>query len=426
MTMMHRRFGWLAAVPFFAIACGGSSGGDQFTGSDGGANDGGTTGDDGSPTSPDGGSTVNNVAPVIVNGGPPGIDPTSDVPFITVTVCIPGTSTCQDIDFVSVDTGSSGTRIISTALNSNIVLPQAMATTGSPLAECLQFDDGYSWGSVRYADIKIGGETAAHIPIEIIGDSAFPTVPADCASSGPPEDTAAEFGGYGIIGINQIIPDCGDYCSDTSNPGTGAYYSCSGGTCTAVAVADTDQVSNPIASFTQDNNGAVLQFPSVPAEGATTLSGSLIFGIGTQANNALGSATVQTVDGEGNFTTIFNGTTLSGSYIDSGTSLLSFDDASIAQCSDQDLSGFYCPASPLMLMAQNKGQNGATTTVSFSVESASTLYENASYEAFSDLAGPEGGDGLFAWGFPFFIGRSVFIGLDGASTPGGNGPYVAY
>ena len=41
----------------------------------------------------------------------------------------------------------------------------------------------------------------------------------------------------------------------------------------------------------------ILQFPAVPrGVGAATASGSLVFGIGTQANNGLGTATVLPID----------------------------------------------------------------------------------------------------------------------------------
>ena len=32
----------------------------------------------------------------------------------------------------------------------------------------------------------------------------------------------------------------------------------------------------------------------------------------------------------------------------------------------------------------------------------------------------------FLFGVPFFYGRTVFTALDGATTPGGTGPYFAY
>jgi Protein of unknown function (DUF3443) len=417
--MAVRRTAWLVAIPVLAFGCSGGSGGKETPDSGPLVDGGGTTPEGSSPP------VVDNVAPMVVNAGPPGTL-SVDVPFVSITICVPGTTQCQTIDYVSVDTGSQGLRIISSVLSKSIALPQAKATTGSALAECYTFDDGYTWGSVRLADVKIAGEVATKIPIQIIGDPDFTSVPGDCSSTGPSEDTVADFGGNGIIGINQIVADCGDCCSDPGNIETGAYYSCSGSNCTAVAVADDDQVSNPIAFFGADNNGVVMQFPAVAAAGATMLSGSLIFGIGTAKNNDLGSAKVLTVDDNGNFSTIYKGKTLDTSFLDSGTSLLSFNDSSIPQCSGSELNGYYCPASPLSLTAQNVGRNGVTSTVTFSVESTATLFGNCSYDVFDDLAGTGLDNTSFDWGFPFFIGRAVYVALQGATTPGGKGPYFAY
>lgn len=447
--MNRKQTSWLAFLPIIALACGGSTAGNQgpgggdggSSGSSGGSSgssggsggsSGSSGGSGGSSGSSSGGSgsgsggttydgsvpTGNNVAPMIVDNGPPAAGGSVDVPFVSVTICAPGTSNCQTIDHVSVDTGSSGLRIISSVLT--VTLPQPNASTGDPLAECFTYEDGYVWGLVRLADVKIAGEVAPNIPLHLIGDPAYPTVPSDCASTGSSEDTVADFGGNGIIGINQIVADCGSYCATAQQAG---YYSCAGTTCTDVGLAVASQISNPIASFTQDNNGALMEVDSVPASGAATASGSLVFGIGTQSNNALGSAQVQTVDDNGNFTTIFNGQTLDQSYVDSGTNALSFNDNSITQCSGND-AGWYCPASTLNLSAQNKGLNGVTATVSFSIANTDTLF-NTNDTAFDDLGSP-GDDGSFAWGFPFFFGRSVFFALQGATTPGGAGPYVAY
>lgn len=356
---------------------------------------------------------ADNVAPMIVDDGPPGTE-SVDVPFISVTLCVPGTSTCQTIDHVSVDTGSSGLRMVSTAL-AGLQLPQV----GS-LVECYQFADGYTWGSVRLADVKIAGEVAANLPIQVLGDSQS-AVPGDCSSVGPSENTIADFGANGLIGINQLIPDCGSYCSDTRTIGTGAYYSCSGA-CSAVAVPDAQQVSNPIAFFAKDNNGALLELPDVGPSGATSLSGVLVFGIGTAANNGLGAASILTVDANGNFTTVYKGATLDTSFIDSGTNSLSFNDSSIKECGGADV-GFFCPPSTLSLTATNQGQNGVTTNISFSVANADMLFANPNNWVFDNLGGPGYDNSSFAWGLPFFFGRSVFVGLDGKSS---TGPYFAY
>jgi hypothetical protein len=384
----------------------------------------GCSGADGGSTTSDGGTAAgDNVAPLIVDDGPTGGGGSVNVPFVTVTLCVPGTTQCQTIDHVTVDSGSSGMRVVASVLT--LALPQVDATTGDSLVECLQFDDGYTWGSVRTADVKISGETAAHIPIQLIGDPAFTSVPSDCSSSGPSENTVMTFGSNGLIGINQIVPDCGEPCT-TSPALTGQYYSCAGTACSAVPVAAPDQISNPIAFFAgQDTNGAVMQFPGVPASGAATLAGSLIFGIGTRSNNGLGTAKVQTLDDDGNFSTSFDGATFATSYVDSGTNTFSFNDGSIPPCTDASAMGFDCPTSTVSLMATNSGSNSVMATVSFSVANADTLFATNN-TAFDNLATPGVDNNTFAWGFPFFIGRSVYIALDGAMTPGGAGPYVGY
>jgi hypothetical protein len=431
--MTRSRSSWLLALPIVAFACGGSGSGNHGgPGADaGGTNDGGNAGEGGG-TNDDGGGTTgdgaiasgSNVASLIVDNGPPGAGGSVDVPFVTLTVCVPGSTTCQTIDHVAVDTGSSGLRIMASVLQSSVALPQTMATTGSPLVECMMFGDGFTWGSVKQADVKIADEIAANIPLQLIGDPAYPTIPTDCSSSGPAENTIATFGANGIIGLNQIVSDCGSYCTTAQ---VGGYYSCaSAATCAAVGVANALQVSNPVAAFAHDNNGLMVQFPSIDAAGAATVTGALVFGIGTASNNGLGGASVLTVDPNANFTTIFNGMTMSTSYIDSGTNALSFNDGTaITPCSSSDASGFYCPASTVSLMAENKGLNGATSTVSFSVANTDTLFATND-TAFDDLGGPGSDNMSFAWGFPFFFGRSVFVALDGATTPGGAGPYVAY
>jgi hypothetical protein len=62
--------------------------------------------------------------------------------------------------------------------------------------------------------------------------------------------------------------------------------------------------------------------------------------------------------------------------------------------------------------------------VSFSSAKADTLFANESDFVYGDLGGEYSG-GL-DWGLPFFFGQNVFVAIQGASTPGGTGPYWAY
>jgi hypothetical protein len=56
-------------------------------------------------------AAANNVVDVAVTSGPSGAN-SINVLYTTVTVCLPGTSTCQTIDNIQVDTGSYGLRIL--------------------------------------------------------------------------------------------------------------------------------------------------------------------------------------------------------------------------------------------------------------------------------------------------------------------------
>jgi len=374
---------------------------------------------DGSEASDTAPPLVDNTLPLVINSGPPSAaGSVVNVSYVTVTVCVPGTSDCQTIDYVDVDTGSTGLRILSSALKTK--LPAQTSTKGTPVASCYGFAGGFAWGSIRLADVKIGGQVAARVPIQVVGDLPLSDAPSICSEAGPPETDAATLGGLGLLGINPQIDDCGTSCA---NP---AYFSCAGATCTDLTLPVADQVKNPLALLGKHNNGVVLQFPPVAAGGADTLTGSLILGIGTASNNDLGAAKILTLEQDLFFSTVYKGQTFPMSYIDSGSNSSSFVDDSITQCPASSAGGgWFCPPSTLSLSAVNTGMNGVASTVSFMVANATSLFSNASFTAFDDLVGP-GDDGSFAWGLPFFIGRSVFFAFDGAETPGGKGPYVAY
>jgi len=93
-----------------------------------------------------------------------------------------------------------------------------------------------------------------------------------------------------VPGVGVFKHDCGSNCVQQAVPAT--YYGCAGSTCTSLAVAEDLQVANPIPYFATDNNGSILMLPAVASGGEASLSGQLVFGIGTQSNNGLGSAQV--------------------------------------------------------------------------------------------------------------------------------------
>ena len=362
---------------------------------------------------------ASNVLAIIVN------DPSyPNKPTVSVTICAPGSTTdCQTINNILLDTGDYGLRIFKqTPLN--VSLQQVTVGSGS-LAECVTYADGSGdWGPVQIADVVLGGETASNVPIQVIDATYFASaIPAACK---PPNVTGLDqnpssAGFNGSLGVGLFASDCGPGCSSANN---GAYYTCSGSNCVGTGVSPTSQVQNPVALLTQDNNGVIVQLPSIPLGGAPSASGQLILGIGTRSNNSPSGATAYPADDNGEFITVFNSATLSNSFIDSGSNGLFFDAPAniLPVCS-----GWYCPPSTLSLSATTEGYNGSPSgSVSFQIGNATTLFNNASNSVFAELGGTAPAGSGFDWGLPFFFGRPVFVGIEGASSTLGSGPYWAY
>ena len=364
-----------------------------------------------------------NVQPITVDAGP--TNNYANGVFTSVTICVPGNdASCQTISGILVDTGSSGLRILSSLVS--LPLPQQTGSSGNPIVECAQFQDGYTWGPVQLADIKIAGEQANGVPVQVVGASGFPMVPDACTSSGLiSEDTLDTLGANGILGVGPFRQDCGIGCAIGGSSNPGFYYACSSASCEPAVESLSQQLQNPVWLFAKDNNGVIVELPSVSPLGATNLAGSLVFGIGTEANNALGAATVFTLDLQGTFTTIYKGQTYSSSFIDTGSNGIYFLDSGTTQlplC--QDDSSFYCPPSAQGFSATNRGVNGATGSVTFTVGNADAIFANPIFFVFSNLGGPN--PGTFDWGLPFVFGRHVFTAIELQNTPAGPGPYFAY
>jgi hypothetical protein len=161
------------------------------------------------------------------------------------------------------------------------------------------------------------------------------------------------------------------------------------------------------------------------------MTGQLIFGIGTQANNGLGSATVLTTSSTGTLTATYNGQNLTNSFVDSGTNFLAFSDSAITQCTGQ-LKGFYCPATPLTLSATLTGKNSISQSVTLPLYNTQNL-GNGGETALPGLGGdPSSFNSLnpytnsFDFGLPFFFGKSVYTGIQGRTAGVYVGPFVAF
>lgn len=383
--------------------------------------------------------------------------------YTTVTVCQHGTKTCVAIPNVQVDTGSVGLRLLPSALGS-VALTQ-IVVGGQALQECIQFGDtSYTWGPMELADVDIAGESASSVPVQILGGNNL-TVPSDCLAmpvnsslpNGGDIDTFQTVGANGILGIGDGQVDCGGFCEGIAQGETITgypYYICPGGTCDTVSVATTEQAANPVAAFTSsDRNGVLIAFPSIGATGATTVSGTMSFGIATQADNALGNATIYSLDECGDFPTVtYNGIAYTdtscnetgsglGGFLDTGSTGLYVSDSStlnflgISDCAQGTAgNGFYCvspgPTATLSNVAISGNGVGSGST-SLIIYNATTLLSTNNV-VFNDLGSDSGtspATDFFDFGAPFFMGRTIFIGIAGEAVPGGvNAPngFVAF
>lgn len=393
---------------------------------------GGGSSDDGSSSGGSSSGTVTgtNTMAITVDGGPAALVAAKgsavNIPYVSLTVCTPGSTTaCVTIDHVLVDTGSSGLRLIKSALGSGVTATTSTASNGRALQECAVFADGYTWGPVVTLDVQLGSATAASVPVNLIDDSPAYTAPSACSSSGPDENSVTSFGANGVLGVGNFAQDCGSGCASSGQ--SGWYYTCSStSACSAVAVALANQVTNPVTLLASDNNGVVVSMGSVASGGAASARGTLVFGLGTRSNNTLGSATLYALDASaGTLGTTYEGTYLSGSFFDTGSNGLYFDAGDLSRCSGS-YADFYCPTSTQTRSATVRGQNGASTSISFQVGNAQTYLSDSSITAYAGLAGTHAETGAFDWGLPFFYGREVGVLFETGSLDGAAGPAVVF
>jgi hypothetical protein len=385
-------------------------------------------------------SGVNVTAQVIATPGAPNVEPIKvdtgpaalairavNIPYLTIKLCN-ATGDCQTIDHIEVDTGSSGLRILGSVLT--ISLP-VLTSGGQAIAECTQFADGSSFGPVAVANLTLptSTKTASNLRIQVIGDANYPNVPGDCP--GMAENTVEAFGANGILGVGPFIQDCGISCQQALQPGI--YYTCADpASCVGAIMPTNMQVSNPVDSFTADNNGVIVELPAVSGTGAATLSGSLVFGISTQGNNSFGSASVATASADLAYVqATYNGMVFDNGALDSGSNAVYFTDSSITMCTTAV--GLYCPNSTLSLSATLKGVNSTVLTAPFSVANAETeLTNNPMAAVIPNIGGsiPSSVSGStaieFDLGLPFFYGRNVFTGLEGHNAGSYTGPFYGF
>jgi hypothetical protein len=448
--MLQRILG-LIGLCLALTACGQGGGGGSTSSGGGGST---------SSSNPAGGTTttppaLTNFATITVDSGPAalGVGPNGyiadNTAYVSVTLCAPGSTTnCQTIDHVLVDTGSVGLRIFASVINASLLsaLPLETDANSNPVGACYGFVEGYIFGSVRQVNFQVGGETVVNMPFMAIADAgAFSTIPGSCSSGGGTNENSIQaFGANGVMGIGVTPTDCGSACTSAGGSGAATYYDCPNTGCGATiarvssTTAPFQQLPNPVAAMSVDNNGTIISLPAASNAGQATMTGTLYFGIGTQTNNALGSATILTTTpstssaGVGLLTAVYNGVSLDESFLDSGSNAYFFVDRAIPNCTQSQLKGYYCPTSAETLSPTLQGQNGVSVSAAFTLNNAQALLStnNSVFPGIGinpNLVGTLSAyPRSFDFGLPFFYGRNIYTAIEGRNAGGFTGPYFAY
>jgi hypothetical protein len=349
-----------------------------------------------------------------------GICDNVDEPCTSVTICN-ASNVCTTINDVLIDTGSTGLRLFNTSALQNLGLPTEQSPVGGDLAECFAFLDGTSdWGSIVTANVKLGGETALQIPIQII-DSTYATVPASCHH---PDTTPAAAHFNGILGVSSAIYDCNPGCIAN---GSSVYFACSNGNCSSSPAPLYMQVVNPGSALPSPyNDGVILSLPDlgqaitndtfgIQGGSSGQAYGWLIFGIQT---STFVPPEVEhfAIDSSGNFNTTFEGTDYPDSFIDSGSNGLYFPNSANLPLGQ---GGFFDPSTPQSFSAtQSKSdKTGVSALVNFEIIGASYAFAAGNPDrAFNNIGAPLAQ--RFDWGLPFFFGHNVRVGFETSTDYG--------
>jgi len=347
---------------------------------------------------------------------------------VTVTICQPGTSTCDTVPNVLLDTGSYGLRIFGSLLPNTNSLLTPVTSSGSNVSECVNYADGSAnWGPVKMANVTLNTTTTAQaIPIQVIDTSTG--IQSKCPNA-PSVSTPITFGTNGILGVGPLQTD----------QGFGSYYTCNSSSCSSSTVTPSSFVANPIAFFPPpNNNGLTLTFAPVPSNGTVNADGYGIFGVGSNSSNTPGSGTtvfqIGLSSGVLNVNSSFNSTTYI-SFLDTGSQFFFFSTAFLPDCGGAN-AGFFCPPSNTAEAATMIGTNGLGTATSaiinFNIGNTNSLLASGN-TAFSNIGAAISGLGAIDWGLSFYLGRTVYtvfagnaVTVNGVNLPASSRGYWIY
>jgi len=235
------------------------------------------------------------------------------------------------------------------------------------------------------------------------------------------------------LGIGPEQYYCNSYAgSNCINTNNNQYFACSTTTYAfnSTATPLNQPLKNPITALSQNNNGAILSLPSVPAGGSSSKNGYLILGIDTQSNNASTGMTVfPCTNDHSEFKTTLQGNTFQYSLFQTLSNYNCVEsNLPIASSSNPQ---YYTPSSVQTLRGSILG---TTNHLDFQLYIGNSLTISNYYQTsralcvFSEFAAYNNNNSGYntLYGLPFFLGRNVFIGFESASSNLGSGRYYAF
>ena len=327
-----------------------------------------------------------------------------NTPVVTLTICVPNTSTCEDVPNILVDIGSTGLRLSHT-LSIASKLPQE--SENGPITECYGFVSGYNYGPVVTATVTLANQSVT-VPVQISNSQL--SAPSTCTNN----SISAPFEPYfnGILGLLFPQDDNGLYYEGGAGPTT---------------ISTTLMVQNPVFLLgSSENNGVLLSgFPTVsPTQGAPSVSGLLTFGVGSTS----GLTELET-NSSATITASYNDNSSLTAFFDSGSNGFFIDNQTIPPCTSASLSGFFCGTETGQSATLTGTNTSTSVNLSFSIENAQTLFATGNQD-FSSLGGPTTSfspSNVFDAGFSAFLyGVTIGVGWDLSTVNSTDEGYFLY
>jgi hypothetical protein len=335
-----------------------------------------------------------------------------NVPYVSITVCAPGTQDCRTIDRIKLDTGSEGLRIFKSALQ-GLELPIERDAGGNDLTLCAGFAGGDGdWGPIASADLLLGDELAKGAKVQLV-DPDYPSQGITCLPQ-------ATDGRNGILGMSTAL----------TSPNGKTYFSCGSSGCAGVSLVNSQEPLSPMAYVAEDKNGFIVRTPSVPETGARNLTGAVIFGLGTRDNNRVkAERTVCHVRPDDFFQLSYQGKKFWTKF-DSGTNAINLPPSAVSVPFCPNSSVYLCPAQPVTFSVALLNADGSTCAsldvgITGDFHGPGSSYQSWVLPALGESWGGATSD-QFMLGVPFFFGKDIYYGVAGQVSPLGAGPLVAF